>query len=65
MRCSIVNSNCPPPMKLSAALFVFNDVLVSWLLGGSGGGLGGAPETMSSLLAGGSVMKPASSDKVL
>ena len=52
-------------MKLSAALFVFNDVLVSWLLGGSGGGLGGAPETMSSLLAGGSVMKPASSDKVL
>ena len=41
-------------MKLSAALFVFNDVLVSWLLGGAGGeGVGGSPETMSSLLAGG------------
>ena len=26
------------PMKLSAALFVFNDVLVSWLLGGGGEG---------------------------
>ena len=26
------------PMKLSAALFVFNDVLVSWLLGGGEGG---------------------------
>ena len=50
-------------MKLSAALFVFNDVLVSWPLGGGEGG--GAPETMSSLLAGGVVMKPASSDKVL
>ena len=40
-------------MKLSAALFVFNDVLVSWLLGGGGGDGGGSPETMSSLLAGG------------
>ena len=39
-------------MKLCTALSVFNDVLVSWLLGGAGGE-GGAPETMSSLLAGG------------
>ena len=55
------------PMKLSAALFVFNDVLVSWLLGGGGGGEGGEGCSWNYVFTScwWSVMKPASSDKVL
>ena len=36
-RCSIVNSNCPP-YETQRCFVCFNDVLVSWLLGGGEGG---------------------------